>query len=327
MVKIYTLADKRPDFIEMQYASMKKNIIGEFEYIVINNCIDSKERATEINQICEKLNIKHEPVELLPELNNGSYSNGVYKTANTACLYPLTWLMQKKIEDVKLFCFIDSDMFFIDKFDIYSIFDKHDFTFMPQYRGDFKYVSPAIFFLNKNKVLNYKTLDWNFYNSKFGITDVGGCTNDFLNKNPDVNNGYIEQYSIYTISYYGNIKNIHIILNGNINYEILENRKNNTLISVKQTGGNKAESEGRSFEYQDLSENYSEKIYLEYLKIKNKIKNNMSQNPIHTGFMKMMDDERFCILHYQTGSNYADFSTKEYNDKKTESIKKIISND
>ena len=40
-ITIYTAADKRPDFIHLQYETLKKYIKDDFEYIIFNNAIDS----------------------------------------------------------------------------------------------------------------------------------------------------------------------------------------------------------------------------------------------------------------------------------------------
>ncbi len=326
MIKIFTLADKRPDFIEMQYNSIKKHWKGDSEYIIINNAISSPNSFEQINQICHSLNIKCIPVELLENLNNGTFSGNVYKNVNTACLYPLTWLFQEKLDNTELLCFIDSDMFFINDFNTNEILIKEDLIYMPQYRGTFEYIAPAIVFLNLNNVKNYKEINWNFSNTEAGVTDVGGCTNVFLKNNETIPKKYIEQYSISQLSFNDSIATIHIIINGNINYEIIENYDLNQLISIKYIGGNQRVNENKSFLHQSDSLDYNKKLYSEYLQIKNIIKNKNFPNPFHTGFMKFMDEDNFFLLHYQTGSNYADFSTENYNNNKTKVIREILSN-
>ena len=51
MIHIFTYAHKRPDFIELQYDSIKKCLRCEYEYIVFNNAIDSKSQYDEIKNI------------------------------------------------------------------------------------------------------------------------------------------------------------------------------------------------------------------------------------------------------------------------------------
>ena len=58
MVTIITYAHKRPDFIYLQYESIKKHLKSEYEYIVFNNSIDSVDNYNEIHNICKELNIK-----------------------------------------------------------------------------------------------------------------------------------------------------------------------------------------------------------------------------------------------------------------------------
>lgn len=56
-MKIITLVDRNEDFIDLQYKSLKKNIIGDFEYIVFNNG-HSKEQVNKISNMCCLLNVK-----------------------------------------------------------------------------------------------------------------------------------------------------------------------------------------------------------------------------------------------------------------------------
>jgi hypothetical protein len=324
MIQIYTLAHKRPDFIEMQYNSMKKNLKGDFEYIVINNAIDSELQSRQIDEICKSLNIKCIPVELCQDLNNGSFAGNSYTNVNLACYYPMTWLFQRKLENVTNFCFIDSDVFFMNEIDLNDILINNDSVFMPQYRGSFLYMAPTLLCMDLQKVKNYKSIDWNYYREGAIDTDIGGKSGFFLRENQHIKNKYIEQYTIYDTEVAGDISTIHIIINGNINYEIKENIKTNSLISVRHIGGNSPVSGFKSFNYQPDYENYSEKIYLGYLNVKKYVYDKDLPKPAHLGFMRLLGEDDFFAVHYQVGSNYADFSNDEYNSKKTEAVKKII---
>ncbi|MBU3940491.1 MAG: hypothetical protein KKH88_00995, partial [Nanoarchaeota archaeon] len=62
MIKIYTYADKRPDFIPYQFKSLKHFLTDEFEYIVFNNATNSFNRW-KINNLCNKLGIKVYPIK------------------------------------------------------------------------------------------------------------------------------------------------------------------------------------------------------------------------------------------------------------------------
>lgn len=53
-ITIYTVADKRPDFIPVQYDTLKKYIRDEYEYIVLNNAIDSRYRKRRFSNCVKK---------------------------------------------------------------------------------------------------------------------------------------------------------------------------------------------------------------------------------------------------------------------------------
>ena len=57
MINIYTFADKRPDFIQLQFESLKKFISNNFEYHVFNNA-SNPNLESQINSICQQLKIK-----------------------------------------------------------------------------------------------------------------------------------------------------------------------------------------------------------------------------------------------------------------------------
>jgi len=329
MVKIYTLADKRPDFIEMQIKSIRKYLTGDYEYIVIDNAIDSPFRSKVIKEICSDLNVKYVKITLEDDLNNLSdgkkcYSGNAYVTPNTAHLYPMMWIFKKLIQDKETSFVIDSDMFFLSKIDI-SELSKSDLLYMPQYRGSFEYIAPSLLVLNTEGVDNFRDIDWDFVHTSNGATDVGGKTNDFLQRNSNIRKEYFEQYSIYDVVYNGEYAKIHLILNGNSNYEIIENFTENKLISIKNIGTNNIGT-NRTFTHEEPSDDYHTTLYNGYLKIKNMLDFNIV-NPIHTGFIRKVGHDDFIILHYQTGSNYANFSTDDYNLRKTSLVRNIINID
>ena len=72
-IKIYTFSHNRPDFIELQYNSIKKHVKDDFEFIVFNNEYPGGDggfdpnRISEIDTECNRLGIKTIHVELEPE--------------------------------------------------------------------------------------------------------------------------------------------------------------------------------------------------------------------------------------------------------------------
>jgi len=327
MVKIYTAAHKRCDFITMQYNSIKKHVKGGFEYIVLNNAIDCQSQSQQIYKVCKELGVKCLMVEKCSQLNvdfGKIFKNNGYSDASNALYYPVTWAFQKIMQDNDKICFIDSDMFFTRDINLSSIMDDSEFIFFPQYRNGFLYITPALICIDTNKVKNFRELDWGFYYSQGVSTDVGGKTNEFLKNNEKINKKYLEQYTLYDIVMDKELVKVHFIINGNINYEIIENYLKNELISIKHINGQIPISEKKSFIHQIENDNYPQKIYSEYLKIKKYIDVENLPKPLQLGFVKIMDDEEFFILHYTIGSNYANYCTDVYNDAKTKITNKIL---
>ena len=77
MLKIYTFAHKRPDFLEIQLKSFQKNLEDDFEFIVFNNAIFdiNKSDYNNINTWCKDNNIQCIDIENNKILSSKLYSN------------------------------------------------------------------------------------------------------------------------------------------------------------------------------------------------------------------------------------------------------------
>lgn len=157
MIKIYTYSHNRPDFIEHQYASMKKYVKDEFEFIVFNNERSGSNpdsgydpnRITEINQVCEKLGIQCIRVELDPELQfiNGYpqfYGDSFVNDGSHACGYAFSWGWKNYIsKNDCISMIIDSDMFFIREISISKMMEGYNFCYCPHYRSSYHYIDSS----------------------------------------------------------------------------------------------------------------------------------------------------------------------------------------
>jgi hypothetical protein len=332
MVTIITYAHKRPDFIYLQYESIKKYLKSEFEYIVFNNSVDSVDNYNEIHNICKELNIKCIDVQLVDELrvvmDEVNFSNNRYSNPNLACSYPLIWTFNKYLSNEEVLCIIDSDMFFTNDIDIEDLIKDKDLIYIPQYRGKgkVKYIWNAFVCLNLKRAPKLKELNWHAGYIK-GVQheglDVGGQTYYSLLNNK-FESDIIEEYSIYEYNIINSNKNLHFILNGNINYKI-EFDVNNNLIDFKHIGGDKLET-NKSFPHELDRDDYSDYLSKRALSIIKILEDNNAElpNPKHIGFIGFSKSNDFFILHYKSGSNYLNFSTDEYNRLKTEAVKKIL---
>ena len=124
-MKIVTSVVNNPDFIKIQYHTLKKFMKCDYEFIVFNDCKDFKDftngNNTKLKQIiedtCKELDIKCINIPNKHHISLGMSS----RHADTFNKHVLKY--QKENPDKYLI--LDSDMFLIDYFDIndYSSYD------------------------------------------------------------------------------------------------------------------------------------------------------------------------------------------------------------
>lgn len=218
---IYTLADKRPDFIRVQYDSFKKYLKDDYDYVIINNAIDSPSRQEEITKIAFQLDLKCIKVRFDANLvrvgGRVAIKDGKYTDGNLACAYPIKWawrtICQSNIE--RLVVFIDSDMFVARKVSFAEELGDADAAFMIQYRGLEKnrtkalisYPWNGICIFDPQKIPDLREMKWDcgwIRTSLFHSepVDVGGFANDWLKKHP-IKVRPISEYAIYNFKKLG----------------------------------------------------------------------------------------------------------------------------
>lgn len=198
MIRIYTFAHKRPDFLGMQLKSFQKNLENEYEFIVFNNAAFDpvKNHYNEIQAWCaanriQCIDVKKDQ-ELIGRLHAYDKENlfngdGQYANASIACAYPLCWAWEQYISrtDDKI-CIIDSDMFVMEKTNIETTLDEYDMVYMPQSRGNgVYYMWNGISFMNLGKMPEKETLNWWCGHVEGQPVDVGGRTFYYLRKHKD----------------------------------------------------------------------------------------------------------------------------------------------
>jgi len=194
MLKIYTFAHKRPDFLEIQLKSFQKNLEDDFEFIVFNNAIFdiNKSDYNNINTWCKDNNIQCIDIEnnkILSSKFNGEILfnvDGTYANSYLACAYPLCWAWTNIISktDDKI-CIIDSDMFFIEKENISNLLDKYDIIYNEQLRGHIYYMWNGIVFANLSTLPDASSINWWCGRCEGIAVDVGGQTYHYLKKYKD----------------------------------------------------------------------------------------------------------------------------------------------
>lgn len=200
MIKIYTFSHKRPDFLDMQIKSFKKNLTEDFEFIVFNNatfdierdnyltihkfCKDNKIQCIDIekdNSLIDRLQL----LENVPLFN----SDKIYGNAVIACAYPLCYVWKHFFSrmDDKI-CIIDSDMLVVDKINFSENLDNYDLMHVAQStgpHGEVYYMWNGLVLMNLKNLPNKTSLNWWCGNCEGFPVDVGGHTFYYLKEHKD----------------------------------------------------------------------------------------------------------------------------------------------
>lgn len=175
-VKIYTYADKRPDFIELQLKTLNFFLEDDFEYIVFNNGSNDNLR-NQIQYMCKILRIKQIYVE-----------NPKHREPTIACAYPIQWSFHELIKHDSgcISCIIDSDMFLLKPFSIEKCMTDYSIAAVEQVRGHVTYLWNGIIFMNIDELPNKENMNFMFGNIEGENTDVGGHLYYWLKENPEL---------------------------------------------------------------------------------------------------------------------------------------------
>lgn len=174
MINIYTFADKRPDFIELQSKTMKKFIKDDFCLRVFDNS-SSPQLSTEIHHACEK-----NKIEVLQTEKN-------HRTPNHACWVPINHCLRNHLKDDNdVTVIIDSDIFMINDFSFLDYIKDYDIAGVYQQRKnlEIEYIWNALVVINNKQIFNKKLLI-DFEPIQPNVTDVGGKTSSLV-KDPNV---------------------------------------------------------------------------------------------------------------------------------------------
>lgn len=201
-------------FLETQFKSIQKFFQNEFEFIIFDDSRENehiisyhKIQTNDIKNTCEKLNIKYiripqnlhkERFKVLPKewkrenIGEHPYDDHPVTRCALAVQYGFNYIVNN-YSDVYLFL-IDSDMFFIDFFNINEYMKKYDIYGIIQSNNEIFYLWNALFICNLNTCPNLNEFNWeagkvfildknnNKTNIGYGC-DVGGHNYYYLMKN------------------------------------------------------------------------------------------------------------------------------------------------
>lgn len=186
-VKIYTWADKAPEFLYKQYETIKKFVKDEdWEFIVFNNVPAPKlDRQIKIKKICKELGVKCLDVRFRTLVSG----------AAQICAYGIHWayhrFMRWPWEKDTIHVILDSDMFFIKDFNFNEYLGNNDIAAIHQRRGDIEYLWNGFVIFRGAKLPDKNYFDYRLGNINGERTDVGGRLYFWMKRNPDLKIKYM----------------------------------------------------------------------------------------------------------------------------------------
>lgn len=154
MIYIISVVYNQPQFIEYQYQSLKKYIIGDFKYIVYDNSNDHN-ITLQFHEICKKLNITYVRVDQSQIFKRDNASLRAGQSLNFSIRHLLS-----NYKDSKYLFIIDSDMFLIEYIDIPKELENVDFIGIPQTKNHIIYYTNQLAFVNLQKCINFHEVDF-----------------------------------------------------------------------------------------------------------------------------------------------------------------------
>ncbi len=187
-VLIYTYSYNRPDFIEIQHATLEKYLLDDYEFIVFNDS-NKPQMYDQIHQTCSKLGITciDMPQELhfsrAPSHRNAAIVN--YSLKNYG------------IQHNGIVTLLDSDMFLVKEFSIIEHLSDYLLSGLYQERKSEYYVVDYIWvgiaFLDMARLPNKEKIDFGIEAINGINTDTGGNTHKYLVENRGIPIRYINQ--------------------------------------------------------------------------------------------------------------------------------------
>lgn len=209
MIRFITLTCNRPDFIELQFNSIRNHVHEEFSYEVF----DSSNGNDEIFDVCKTLNVTHHKIPVICQDKHDP---------SRCCGFHLNQLW-KSLGDYKgIIFFIDSDMFLIKDINILSMMQNFDMSFIPVRKPSFFYAWPNLVIVDAKKV-DITKFDWTVTDSPEGRLDTGGSNWSFF-KNSNLNIQFFDDHFLHddnAYHYCGNDYIGEVIDNNHANYEKL----------------------------------------------------------------------------------------------------------
>lgn len=174
-MKIVTAVVNNPQFIEIQYYTLKKYFKGDYEFIVFNDAKvfpdftngDDVTIKSQIEDTCNRLQIQ------CIAIPNEHHEH--VKAAHVRCADSMNFILKYQKEHPDQYLLLDSDMFLITEFDI-SKYANYECAVVLQNRDNDYYFWNGIYYFDFTKLKNIDLLNWDCtWNC-----DVGGKMQQWL---------------------------------------------------------------------------------------------------------------------------------------------------
>lgn len=184
-VKIYTWADKAPEFLYKQYETIKKFVKDDdWEFIVFNNVPATiLDRQKKIKSICKELGVKCLDVRFRTLVSG----------AAQICAWGIFWAYHRffRWEKDTIHVIFDSDMFFIRDFNFNEYLGDNQIAAIHQRRGDIQYLWNGFVVMRGGELPDKNYFDYRLGDINGERTDVGGRLHWWLQRNPDLKVRYM----------------------------------------------------------------------------------------------------------------------------------------
>lgn len=200
-MKIYTFVYNKPEFIRMQYETLKRNVLDPFEYIVFVNCCFGREKRNydSIHEMCRSLNVKAIDVEYSQDLANWCQAmepvhrvfsdDGTYGSPNAAHAYAFCWAWNNHISKEKDHVLIlDFDMFPTKSIKYSDWLQDYQMVYVPQGRTGLphEYPWPGFVLMDMATMPEPETMNWWCGFVGIAACDVGGHVALYLDKHRQI---------------------------------------------------------------------------------------------------------------------------------------------
>lgn len=170
----------QPEFIKYQYAFFKKNILDEYEFIVVEDS-DNLIISYKIKRECERLGIQYIRIPrsafIHPKLPVLDDSGG----PSFECSVAVQYIYDNYIVPSKDICLImDNDIFLVSPFNIEEYLGSHSFAYVSQEKEFIDYMLPNFLIVNPSKMPEKEKLNFNLGVIQGVRTDSGGFTHFYL---------------------------------------------------------------------------------------------------------------------------------------------------